>query len=323
MTLLAGMGLFVGRHRLASVLRRLAWLGEWGPAAGYDGLFRGIQITAAWQSRLLQHGRLRIYLLVVLISFCGLIGATLMSIEFPTDGKFLSLRLHEMGLVALILGGVWMAITSTSRLAAVCALGVIGYAIAMMFVMFGEPDLAMTQLAIETLTVILFVFVIYRLPKFAILSRRRTRLRDALVAITAGGLMTVVAAAAAIAHAPSRVSPFFAEHSLASAQGRNMVNVILVDFRGLDTLAEITVLAVAAIGIYSLMRLRVTPKSALPRQVEPSSDVSELTTERSSNGDGLLTSDVSRMDAATETAAPGHGTLANVDRVFLLSSRRT
>ncbi len=323
LTLLAGLGLFVARHRLAASLRRLAWLGEWGPSSAYDRLLRGVQITAAWQSRLLQNGRLRTYLLVVLISFSGLLGATLMTIQFPTHGNFLSLRLHETGLVALILGGTWMSITSTSRLAAVCALGVIGYAIAMMFVMFGEPDLAMTQLAIETLTVILFVFVIYRLPKFAALSSRRVRLRDAFVAIMAGGLMTAIAAAAAIAHAPSRVSPFFAEHSLASAKGRNMVNVILVDFRGLDTLAEITVLAVAAIGIYSLMRLRVIPKSALPRQEEPASDAKELTSQESSSGDRPVTSDVSRMDAATETAAAEHGTVANADRKFLLSSRRT
>ena len=78
----------------------------------------------------------------------------------------------------------------------------------MLFVMFGAPDLAMTQLAIETLTVVLFVFVLYRLPRFASLSSTSGRFRDAVLAITAGGLMTVVILAATMAHAPSRLSPF-------------------------------------------------------------------------------------------------------------------
>jgi len=162
----------------------------------------------------------------------------------------------------LMIGGALLTVMTNSRLTAVCALGVVGYAAAMLFIMFRAPDLAMTQLAIETLTVILFVLVIYRLPRFAVLSSKRARVRDATIAILGGAVMTTVVLAATFTHAPSGVSEFYAKNSLATAQGRNMVNVILVDFRGLDTLGEITVLAVAALGVFALMRLRQDSEQA-------------------------------------------------------------
>jgi multicomponent Na+:H+ antiporter subunit A len=135
-------------------------------------------------------------------------------------------------------------------------LGVVGFGVAMIYILYGAPDLAMTQFAIETLTVILFVLVLYRLPRFATYSRRASRVRDAVVAIFAGVMMTVLVLAVTATPLVSRISPYFAANSYVLAKGRDIVNVILVDFRGIDTLGEITVLAVAAIGVYALMKLR-------------------------------------------------------------------
>ena len=112
------------------------------------------------------------------------------------------------------------------------------------------------QFAIETLTVILFVLVLYRLPRFASYSRQTSRFRDAVVAILAGAMMTLLVLAVTSTPLVSRLSPYFSENSYLLAKGRNIVNVILVDFRGIDTLGEITVLAVAAIGVFALMRLK-------------------------------------------------------------------
>lgn len=263
-TLIVGISVYLAAPRLGKTLARFDWLTSWGPSAGYETALRWLKSSATLLTRTLQNGRLRVYLLVVLTTFIATVGSRLMgSAELPSAGTWLELKLYELFIPALIICSTLMAVYSESRLAAVCALGVIGYAMAMLFVMFGAPDLAMTQLAIETLTVVLFVLVIYRLPRFASLSSRASRLRDALVAITAGSVMTIVVLAATAAHAPSRVSQFFADNSLAAAKGRNMVNVILVDFRGMDTLGEITVLAIAAIGIFALMNLRPgTPQKA-------------------------------------------------------------
>ena len=150
-----------------------------------------------------------------------------------------------------------VAVSTSSRLTAVAALGVVGYSVALIYTLFGAPDLAMTQFAIETLTVFLFVLVLYRLPRFANLSSRGARLRDAVVAIAAGATMTVLVLVGTTPHMASRLSAYYAQNALPLAHGRNIDNVILVDFRALDTLGEITVLAAAAIGVYALLKLRL------------------------------------------------------------------
>jgi multicomponent Na+:H+ antiporter subunit A len=263
LTLAAGVGLYTMRQRVRGLGIRFPAFRSSGPASAYEFALRALKSTAAWQTKILQNGRLRIYLLVVLLFFVGVVGFELVNhIEIPRGSAWLDIQLYELFIPALILSAAVMAVRSKSRLAAVCALGVIGYAVAMLFVMFGAPDLAMTQLAIETLTVILFVFVIYRLPRFSTMSSRAARVRDAIVAALAGVMMTATVLAATAAHAPSRLSTFFTENSLTAAKGKNMVNVILVDFRGVDTLGEITVLAVAALGIYALMRLWIESPAA-------------------------------------------------------------
>jgi multicomponent Na+:H+ antiporter subunit A len=141
-------------------------------------------------------------------------------------------------------------------------MGVIGYGLALMFVDFGAPDLAMTQFIIETMTVILFVLVIYRLPRYRVISSRGIRLLNALVAAASGALMTILVLVAHGVREGSQLSAYFAENSLLLAHGRNVVNVIIVDFRAMDTLGEITVLSLAGIGVYTLLKLRPHPDDA-------------------------------------------------------------
>jgi multicomponent Na+:H+ antiporter subunit A len=135
-------------------------------------------------------------------------------------------------------------------------MGVIGYGLALIFVDFGAPDLAMTQFLIETMTVILFVWVIYRLPKLKAEVARTERLRNALVAVASGVLMSVLVLVALSVREGSRLSGFFADNSYVLAHGRNIVNVIIVDFRAMDTLGEIAVLALAGVGVYTLLKLK-------------------------------------------------------------------
>jgi multicomponent Na+:H+ antiporter subunit A len=142
-------------------------------------------------------------------------------------------------------------------LGAVAALGVVGYGVALIFVFFGAPDLAMTQFMIETLTVILFVLVFYHLPRFAFLSDRFAVARDTVLAAAVGALITTIVSIGSGIQLYPKISDYFIENSLPLGHGRNIVNVILVDFRGFDTLGEITVLAVAGIGVYALLKLKL------------------------------------------------------------------
>ncbi|MCI5128992.1 MAG: DUF4040 domain-containing protein [Candidatus Electrothrix sp. AUS3] len=164
------------------------------------------------------------------------------------------MRVHKITVAVVILLATGAAVVSNSRLATIAALGMIGYGLSLLFVFYGAPDLAMTQLAVETLTVIILALTLYHLPRFSRLSSTADRTRDALVALTVGGLVSVLVLTVLTVPMQSRLTPFFAENSVTLAKGRNIVNVILVDFRALDTLGEITVLAVAAIGIYALLK---------------------------------------------------------------------
>ena len=119
-TLAVGSLLFIFRNPLTAAFNR-DQLARYGPASGYAIALDGLKAIAKWQTLILQNGRLRTYLLIVLLSFCGLVATTLWAIEFPSSGEWLDWRLHEVGLTGLILAGAWMAVRSTSRLAAVCA----------------------------------------------------------------------------------------------------------------------------------------------------------------------------------------------------------
>jgi multicomponent Na+:H+ antiporter subunit A len=116
----------------------------------------------------------------------------------------------------------------------------------------------MTQFVVETLTVIIFVLVLYYLPPFVTYSNSATRIRDLFISIVAGLFMTSLVIAAFQTSYAHPISDYYAANSYVSAHGRNIVNVILVDFRALDTLGELTVLAVAAVGAYAMLHLRAS-----------------------------------------------------------------
>jgi multicomponent Na+:H+ antiporter subunit A len=257
-SILLGVILYAGWNAVRWINARLDFLLRRGPAWWYDLTLEGLNRVALAQTRLLQSGYLRYYIIAILATAVGLVGYTLVrSVEISWRLAGPEIRFYEAALAGLLLLAALAAVRAQTRLAAVAALGVVGYTVALVFILFGAPDLAMTQFAIETLTVILFVLVLYRLPRYAVFSSRGVRIRDAVVALIAGSLITalVLAATQDATHAP--ISQYFAEHSVTEAHGRNIVNVILVDFRSFDTLGEITVLAVAAMGVYALLKLRL------------------------------------------------------------------
>lgn len=226
------------------------------PEAIWNASLRGTLRFAAWQARVLQSGYLRFYLLFIIATLILLLvaGATAGGLRFHIALQ--DVLLHELFFSAIIIAGAVVAVRSRSRLGSVAALGVVGYSVALLYIFFSAPDLAMTQFLIETLTVILFVLVIYRLPRFTLLTGPVARGRDIIVCTLAGAVIAALVLAAASESVEPDLSNFYASNSVEAAHGRNIVNVILVDFRALDTLGEITVVAVAAIGVLALLRLR-------------------------------------------------------------------
>jgi multicomponent Na+:H+ antiporter subunit A len=154
-------------------------------------------------------------------------------------------------------------------------LGAVGYGMAALFLVQGAPDLALTQFAVETLATVLFVLVLRFLPSLwfdrGSAIARSIRLTVSLVAGAAVFVMAIVAAGARPNVAAPNISDEMIVRSAPEAKGNNVVNVILVDFRGLDTLGEITVVVVAALGAVSLARIghRARRRSRDGRQSAP------------------------------------------------------
>jgi multicomponent Na+:H+ antiporter subunit A len=217
------------------------------------------QITTMW-NRAFQSGYLRYYILISVTTVFALAAAVhLPGFHWRLDMSMISsVTVYEWVLVFIMVGGVFFTVFTNSRLAAVASMGVIGYAMCLIFVIYGAPDLAMTQFTIDTLTVILFVLVLYKLPKYLKLTRTRSKIRDGVVSIVFGTLMTAVVLDVLSLSRPVYVSSYYADNAYLLAKGKNIVNVILVDFRGIDTFMEIVVLAVSAVGVYGLLKLKVT-----------------------------------------------------------------
>jgi multicomponent Na+:H+ antiporter subunit A len=140
-------------------------------------------------------------------------------------------------------------------MAAVLSLGTVGYGVAMIFLSFGAPDLAMTQFSVETLTVLIYVLVFRHFRGLGPLSSRLVRARDTLIAVGIGSIIGGLVLSVATTETAPRLEDYFVEFGPTLGHGRNIVNVILVDFRAFDTLGEITVLAAAAIGVRGLLGL--------------------------------------------------------------------
>jgi multicomponent Na+:H+ antiporter subunit A len=256
-TFAGGLAIYLWREKLSRWSSLFDGIQRWGPERWYEVLLDGLNATARLQTRVLQSGYLRYYLLIIIMTTVATVALALSRLDtLDFAVRWSDWRFYEVGLAVLVLLATLTAVLSSSRLGAVAALGVVGYGIALLFILFGAPDLAMTQFLIETLMVILFVFVLYYLPRFANLSPPRARIRDAFVALVSGGLVTLLVLAVSSVQLHPKISGYFAENSLTLAHGRNIVNVILVDFRALDTLGEITVLVIAGVGVLALLKLR-------------------------------------------------------------------
>ena len=229
---------------------------------GYDGVLNGILRFADWQTSVLQNGRQRYYGMTVFGTLIVLGAMALyprgFSLVAPSE-LFATVALHHWIVVGVIVVATLVAVRSNSRMLTICALGVVGTGIALIFVMFSAPDVAMTQFMIEIMVVIIMTTVMLKLPRFKGESHGSGfgRGRDLVVAIGAGGLVTLAMLNATHGSFDPRLTEYFMYNSYYEAHGRNIVNVILVDFRAFDTMGEILVVAIAGLAGYALIKGKV------------------------------------------------------------------
>ncbi|NPC97077.1 Na+/H+ antiporter subunit A [Nocardioides sp. zg-DK7169] len=254
LTLLALAGgalLFVFRAQVARL--QSLWSLDWSFERAYRDGMRVLDRTAVEVTGVVQRGSASAYLAIILAVVVVVPGSTLIGAWSDIDVEAWE---HPAQAVigAVTVAGALMATRSRRRLRAVLLAGATGYGTALLFVMQGAPDLALTQVLVETLTVVVFVLALRRMPEYFTdrpLSRQRYwRMALGLaVALVSAGFM-LVAAGARIADPVSLMLP---QEAVDYGGGKNIVNVILVDARAWDTFGEITVLVAAATGVASLI----------------------------------------------------------------------
>jgi multicomponent Na+:H+ antiporter subunit A len=258
LTVAVGTALFVGRDRLERVQTRLHRFAVVDAARGYRRAITGLNLVADRVTGFVQHGSLPVYLGVILLTLLILPGGALvLSGSWSTDDLHFAHSPIQLLASVIVMVTALAATRAPRRLMAVLLLGGVGYGVTVLFLVQGAPDLALTQLLVETLAVVIFVLVLRHLPdRFNAVPWRIAQVPRVLLAVGVGAFMTAAALMMGSQPHDDSVSAELVDRALPEAGGKNVVNVILVDFRALDTLGEITVITVAAVGILALVHPR-------------------------------------------------------------------
>jgi len=255
-------GLLVYRNwdRLHALLDHISHIDSVGPESWYWRKLKFLPRLATWVTRRLQHGLLHRYLFTLI----GAVTAAITVLLYVAQPEFQwpaadSLSAPVLGAALLIGTGALATLFVRDHLVLLLVSGLVGYGSAVLFLFTGAPDLAFTQFAVETVFVVVAAAVLLRLRRLPPLPRETTEARwrplALVVAVAFGGTITLLVLLATGVPFDNALAEFFGAQSLPAAHGRNVVNVIIVDFRALDTLGEIAVLAFALLAALPLVKL--------------------------------------------------------------------
>lgn len=228
----------------------------------FNALYSNFLASAVSKSNLItnryMNGLLRHYLLYIFVFFIVTVGGYLFyskafAFDISTNAGF---RVYEVCLVAIMAVAAVSMLFAKSRMTATLLNGVLGYSIAIFFVIFRAPDLALTQLVVESVTTALFLLAFSHLPdwKKEKLSKR-TKGINGIISVAVGLVVVLVGLSVVDFSEFDPISSYF-ENAYELAGGANIVNAILGDFRGFDTMLEVVVLFIAGLGVYSMIKLR-------------------------------------------------------------------
>ncbi|MGF7160474.1 multicomponent Na+:H+ antiporter subunit A [Rhodoligotrophos appendicifer] len=260
-TIALGLGLYVIlprlRQAIAAFLERLGL----GADRAYDLAMEGLVALSRAMLAIIQPGQLRHYMLGTFAVLALALWVPIVLHGLPLAGPFVPGMLLDdfpaTGMMILGVVGAVMVLMATTRLNAIVALGIQGVAVALLFLFFAAPDLAFTQFMVEILSVVILALVMSRLKLDAI-DRRNLPERLVHGAVAVAIALGIGVTLMSLTQQPLDLSltDFFAANSVPLAHGHNIVNVILVDFRGLDTLGEITVVLMTGLAAIALIRSR-------------------------------------------------------------------
>jgi multicomponent Na+:H+ antiporter subunit A len=291
LSIIIGLILFRYRDTVETTQRRLA--PGFDAESGYRGMMRNLDRLAVSLTGATQRGSLPVYIAVILLVVVTVPGTALLAVNYSWTGLYWWDTPAQAVVGAVIVMAAIAAARSRRRLKAVILTGVVGYGAALLFVIHGAPDLALTQVLVETITLVIFVLVLRRLPTyFSDRPLTASRWWRMAVGVLVGLVMAALTFAAASSRTEAPISEGYAEPAVSYGGGENIVNVALVDIRVWDTMGEISVLVVAATGVASLIFL-ITGRSG---RWQTSLDTSQVprfrTTDQASRTRWLATSQV-------------------------------
>ncbi|MCR4265320.1 putative monovalent cation/H+ antiporter subunit A [Nitratireductor sp. ZSWI3] len=254
-----------GRALMAATLQTIGW----GPDKGFDQALRGLTRFSFGTTGVIQDGRLDHYMMATFVALAASLLIPLFLFgELPSLPAIPDAPFYEW--VVLLIGviGLGAVIYARDRLTAIVSLGIQGFSVALLFMLLGAPDLSFTQFMVETLSVVILALVMTRL-RLSPTDHRPTgeKISDVLVAGLCGTALGLMLLRVTQVPFNGELSEFFAQNSRVIAHGRNIVNVIIVDFRGTDTLGEIAVVMITGLAILALVRIRaVKPARATGKE---------------------------------------------------------
>lgn len=236
--------------------------------AAWPKIFNGVKLfdtiiystydLARWTTRQVQGGTLAQQATIVLAVAVLAVGYAMTAVRWPQDFPITwsnTPRIPEVILAVLAAMAALITVRARTRLSAIISIGVVGVAVTLFFVFHSAPDLAFTQLLVDILTVVLLILVFYRIPPKPLPPiNLGAQTRNLVISLAMGLLGFAMVLLGGGEPFFPRISDYFSLNSVALGHGGNIVNVILVDFRGFDTLGEISVLGIAAVGGYAVMR---------------------------------------------------------------------
>jgi multicomponent Na+:H+ antiporter subunit A len=264
LTVAVGIGAYLAVDQLRGTIANVLTAIGWGPDRGFDQFMRGLVRFSFRVTAILQPGRLDFYVKVTFgFIALALLLPMVMFDELPQWPAWPSdIRFHELAIIGIGILGLFAVIVAKDRVTAIVSLGIQGFAVALIFMLFGAPDLSFTQFMVETLSVVILALVMTRLRLNASDYRPTgERIVSGAIAIAGGLAFTLYLLKVTQGTLDMRLTEFFNEFSRPIAHGANIVNVILVDFRGTDTLGEIAVVTVAGLAILALLRVRTRHRS--------------------------------------------------------------
>jgi multicomponent K+:H+ antiporter subunit A len=260
MSVIAFIGGLVFYYNRQTLFRFQAQFPVSDPKISFEKAIQQLVAKSAWIISITENGSLQRYIYFVLSLSVVMAAVPLLDLnttvgirpEIPIDALSLT------GAILLSVSAVATVIWHRQRMLALIMLSVVGLVVSLTFAKFSAPDLALTQLSVEVVTVILLMLALFFLPQTTPKeSTPRRVVRDLGISAMIGGVVGTVIYAL-MTRPLETISTFFTENSKTGGGGTNVVNVILVDFRGFDTLGEITVLGIAALGIFKLIaRMRL------------------------------------------------------------------